>query len=97
MDDGIIARRYFISGIVQGVGFRYFAQRAAARLGITGYTRNLSDGRVEVYAIGPADALKAFGKELKQGPRGASVSSVREEEAGVEEAYSRRFSIEYDA
>jgi len=97
VDDRTIAKRYFISGIVQGVGFRYFAQRAAARLGITGYTRNLSDGRVEVYAIGSPNALKAFGKEMKLGPRGASVSSVSEEDATVQEAYARRFSIEYDA
>ncbi|HVB85284.1 MAG TPA: acylphosphatase [Candidatus Dormibacteraeota bacterium] len=97
MDDRTIARRFFISGIVQGVGFRYFAQRAAARLGITGYARNLSDGRVEVYATGSPDALKAFSKELKQGPRGASVSRVSEEDAGVQDAYARRFVIEYDA
>ena len=97
MDNRTIARRYFISGFVQGVGFRYFAQRAAARLGISGYTRNLSDGRVEVYAIGSADALKAFRKDLNQGPRGASVSSVSQEDAGVQDAYARRFVIEYDA
>ena len=92
-----IAKRYFISGIVQGVGFRYFAQGVAARLGIRGYTRNLSDGRVEVYAIGSPNALKAFGGEMRQGPRGASVSSVREENADIEEPCARRFTIEYDA
>jgi acylphosphatase len=97
VDDRTIAKRFFISGFVQGVGFRYFAQRAAARLGISGYTRNLSDGRVEVYAIGSADALKAFRKELKQGPRGASVSGVTEEDAAVQDAYMGRFAIEYDA
>jgi acylphosphatase len=97
VDDRIIAKRYFISGIVQGVGFRYFAQRAAARLGISGYTRNLSDGRVEVYGIGSPDALKAMGEDLKQGPRGATVYQVREEDAGVEEQYARRFTVEYDA
>jgi acylphosphatase len=42
------ARRWFVRGRVQGVGYRWFAQRAAAELGLTGYTRNLDDGRVEV-------------------------------------------------
>jgi acylphosphatase len=42
------AKRYFIRGRVQGVGFRYFAQREAVQLGVRGYTRNLDDGRVEV-------------------------------------------------
>lgn len=96
MDDRVIAKRYFISGTVQGVGFRYFAQRAAARIGLAGYARNLSDGRVEVYAIGSAEALKAFRPELKQGPRGASVSNVSEEDAMVQDAYAGRFAIEYD-
>jgi len=44
------ARRYFVSGLVQGVGYRYFTQDAADRLRLTGYVRNLRDGRVEVYA-----------------------------------------------
>ena len=48
------ARRWFIRGRVQGVGYRNFAQRAAVELGLTGYARNLDDGRVEVYAVGPA-------------------------------------------
>ena len=45
---GNSARRWIVRGRVQGVGFRYFAQRAAAELGLTGYVRNLDDGRVEV-------------------------------------------------
>ena len=48
------ARRWYVRGRVQGVGYRYFAQRAAVSLGLTGYARNLDDGRVEVYAAGPA-------------------------------------------
>ena len=45
---GKIARRVFISGEVQGVGYRFFAQRAAARHQVVGYVKNLDDGRVEV-------------------------------------------------
>jgi hypothetical protein len=46
------AKRFFVSGMVQGVGFRFFAERTAASLGVGGYVKNLFDGRVEVYAIG---------------------------------------------
>ena len=53
------ARRYFVRGRVQGVGFRYFVERAAAELKLTGYTRNLDDGRVEVYAAGPPANVRA--------------------------------------
>jgi acylphosphatase len=97
VDDRIIARRYFVSGIVQGVGFRFFAQRVASRLGITGYTRNLFDGRVEVFAMGAQEPLETLRAELERGPLGASVSGVAEEEAGVQDAYAKKFSIEYDA
>lgn len=97
VSDGTIARRYFISGIVQGVGFRYFAQRAAQNLGVTGFARNLSDRRVEVYARGTADQLQALRALLERGPLGAAVSGVAEEEADVQSQYARGFSIEYDA
>jgi acylphosphatase len=91
------AKRYFVSGIVQGVGFRYFIRQAAQRLGIAGYARNLRDGRVEVYAIAPAAALEAFRAELKRGPRGAMVSGVSEEDVGIDPEYAHDFSIERDA
>lgn len=96
MDERTIAKRYFVSGIVQGVGFRFFAQRTAARLGVRGYTRNLLDGRVEVYAIGPKDSLAELRQELERGPLSASVSGMREEDADVEPAYAVGFSIEHD-
>lgn len=97
MSSGAIARRYWISGIVQGVGFRFFAQRAAENLGLAGYARNLGDGRVEVYAIGSEEQLNNFGSLLERGPRSASVSSVQEEAAPVQARYESGFSIEYDA
>ena len=77
------ARRWLIGGRVQGVGFRYFAQRAAATLGLCGYARNLDDGRVEVYAVGPEDKLAELGGNLRMGPRWANVRTVDEEEAAV--------------
>lgn len=97
VDEQIIARRYFVSGVVQGVGFRYFSQGAAVNLGIAGYARNLSDGRVEVYAIGTKGQLKALRSLLERGPRMASVERVTEEDAEVTPQYASGFSIEYDA
>ena len=75
------ARRWFIRGRVQGVGFRYFAQRAAEELELTGYVRNLDDGRVEVYAIGPSTKLSELASRLHRGPRWADVRGVDEQEA----------------
>lgn len=77
------ARRWIVRGRVQGVGFRYFAQREAARLGLTGYARNLDDGRVEVYAAGPEDQLSQLAGLLHRGPRWADVRGVDEQEAAV--------------
>jgi acylphosphatase len=90
------AKRYYVSGTVQGVGYRYFAERAAAQFGIMGYVRNLRDGRVEVYAIGPADSLAALRKKLEHGPVGAYVEKVAEEDAPINSQFEQDFSIEYD-
>jgi len=90
------ARRFYVSGMVQGVGYRFFAQRSADRLGLAGYVRNLRDGRVVVYAIGQVEALRALRAELERGPRFASVSSVAEEDAEVEAQWSGGFSIEHE-
>ncbi|MGO9257824.1 MAG: acylphosphatase [Bryobacteraceae bacterium] len=78
------ARQWFIRGRVQGVGFRYFAQREASALGLVGYTRNLDDGRVEVYAAGPQSKLDELAGRLHRGPRWADVRGVEEREAAVE-------------
>jgi acylphosphatase len=75
---GKVARRFLIRGDVQGVGYRFFAQRAAARHQVVGYVRNLGDGRVEVYAEGPADTVETFKHDLPTGPRFAVVDHVEE-------------------
>ena len=77
------ARRWLVRGWVQGVGFRYFVQRAAIELELTGYARNLSDGRVEVYAAGPTEALETMAGLLHRGPRWSDVRGVDEQEAPV--------------
>lgn len=91
-----VAKRYYVSGLVQGVGYRYFAVRAARHLGVAGFAKNLRDGRVEVYAIAPPAALKSFRAELKRGPQGASVREVAEDAADIESEFANQFSIEYD-
>lgn len=82
--------------MVQGVGFRMFVQREAAKLGIGGYTRNLRDGRVEVFASGTLSQLGALRLVLERGPRLSLVSGVREEEAHPDTHYGERFVIEQD-
>ena len=77
------ARRWRVRGRVQGVGFRYFTQHAAAELGLGGYVRNLDDGRVEVYAVGPEEKLSELAGKLYHGPRWAEVDGVDEQEAEV--------------
>jgi acylphosphatase len=74
----VIARKFFIRGQVQGVGYRYFAQRAAARHQIRGYVRNLDDGRVEAFAQGAERAVEAFKHDLTAGPTYSSVEDVEE-------------------
>ncbi len=89
----MIARRYCVEGRVQGVGYRYFVQRVAGELGVTGYTRNLEDGRVEVYATGTAEQLADLAGYLRKGPRLSEVRNIEEMEAPVLQ-YSG-FHIEY--
>ena len=78
------AKRWLIEGMVQGVGFRFFVQHKAAALGISGWARNLSDGRVEVYATGEEERLADLAAALHMGPRMARVRSVEEQDAAVE-------------
>ena len=73
-------KRFLIQGIVQGVGFRYFARREARELKLAGYVRNLADGSVEAVARGDEATLAALEAALRRGPYGSRVDSV-----GVEE------------
>jgi acylphosphatase len=87
-------KRYFVSGMVQGVGFRMFVAREAGKLGISGYTKNLFDGRVEVLAHGTPAQLAELKAALERGPRFSSVSGVREEDARFDAPYQDGFVIE---
>jgi acylphosphatase len=77
----MIARQVFFEGRVQGVGFRYATQRVACGFDVTGWVRNLADGRVEVHVCGESDEVAAFiagvlESELKGNIRGHAVHSI---------------------
>ena len=90
-----IAKKFLITGRVQGVGYRYFAERWASQLGICGYVKNLWDGNVEVYAMGEAFALEELKRQLAEGPRSARVAAIDESDEPVDKRYNR-FMIEGD-
>jgi len=79
----IVRVRVLVEGRVQGVAYRFFAEKHAARLGIAGWVRNLPDGRVEVVAEGTSDRIETFLERLKEGPSLARVDgfAVRREAA----------------
>ena len=86
-----IARRFAVTGRVQGVGFRYFVQEAADREGVTGYVRNLPDGSVEAYVEGEAEAVTRVERAIRRGPGGAHIRNVNvddEEPAGTYREFS---------
>ena len=66
----------FVTGLVQGVGFRYFTIRKAQACGVKGYVRNCPDGRVEVWAEGPEERLQVLLKDLAKGPYSARVDKL---------------------
>jgi acylphosphatase len=79
--DAVVARRYFVRGRVQGVGFRFFVEHTARELRLGGYVKNRADGSVEVYACGASSELDRLTQALWSGPRWASVEQVEEREA----------------
>ena len=87
------ARIFLVEGRVQGVGYRFFAERAALELGLKGYVRNCADGRVEVYAIGEEETLAQLRTELEIGPLASRVDRIEERDAPVKGFKS--FSIEF--
>ncbi len=90
----MVARRFLISGEVQGVGFRYFAMRAAARHQVKGTVKNLPNGSVEIVAEGDREAMDEFKKDLATGPIFSDVSSLDETDIPVTARYVD-FRIDY--
>ncbi len=83
MGEDLIRVRVFVGGRVQGVAYRFYAEKCAVRLGVAGWVRNLADGRVEVLAEGAAGDIEIFLDRLRAGPSLARVDSfdVRREAA----------------
>ena len=80
------AARFFVGGKVQGVFFRASTRAQSLKLGLTGYARNLADGRVEVLAVGDAAAIDALERWLHAGPPMARVETVERGDADAREA-----------
>lgn len=76
-----LTRRFVVRGRVQGVGFRWFVEAEAQKLGIAGWVRNNMDGSVEVLATGNREQLSQLRQRLRVGPRAARVDDVEESEA----------------
>ena len=73
------ARRLLITGLVQGVGFRYHMTATAQRLGVTGWVRNRSDGAVEAQVVGTNEQVAAMIHWASSGPPAARVAQVHVE------------------
>jgi acylphosphatase len=85
----MVARRYFVSGEVQGVGFRYYVLREVERIGnISGFVRNRTDGSVEVFAQTEEASLKELEESLRKGPRSSRVSRLQIVEESPDSSYS---------
>ncbi len=86
----VLARRWFVHGRVQGVGFRWFVRKNAEAIGVRGWVRNENDGQVQVYAVGTHDQLNTLAAHLHRGPPHAEVRGVVEQEAPVQQLGSFR-------
>ena len=82
-----------ITGMVQGVGFRWFVRERARRLGLSGWVRNLPDGSVEVVASGDPGQLELLKGEIQRGPRGAAVDKLEEMADSAPEPLAEPFGI----
>ena len=80
--------RIYISGLVQGIGFRYFAKSNARRLKLNGWVKNTDDGKVEVLAQGAKEAIEKLAKLCEKGPFLAEVKSVQVEWEKEEEQFA---------
>lgn len=87
------AQHLIVSGRVQGVGFRYFAQATALKYGITGWVRNLNDRTVELQIEGDAERLESYKRALYDGNRFVGVERIEAEDTTVESF--RKFDIRY--
>ena len=95
MNEGIVARRYVVTGRVQGVGYRNFVEHTAGKIRVDGYVRNRRDGSVEVFAMGTSEELLKLRTALERGPMMAQVAHVAEEPSVAEAKYEGNFTVEF--
>jgi acylphosphatase len=90
----MVCKKLFLSGRVQGVSFRFYSHEKANQLGLTGWVRNLEDGRVELLVAGESDSVETMIKWAHKGPPGAHVENVEistvKEQIPKEPFYIRR-------
>lgn len=91
----LACRQFVVKGRVQGVGYRWFAVRAAERLGLPGWVRNCDDGSVEVVAKGSPESLLRLEAELRRGPTAARVTDVTTTEIQHEAVDGKSFSVKH--
>ncbi|MGB8493134.1 MAG: acylphosphatase [Candidatus Acidiferrum sp.] len=94
MNQELHARRFFVTGRVQGVGYRGFVEHIAGKLGLQGYVRNRRDGRVEVFAMGTPERLGQLRAALERGTMMSDVAVLNEEPDVVDTRYAGIFTIE---
>lgn len=88
-----MSTRFLVSGLVQGVGFRWFVARHARALGLTGYARNLPNGSVEVVVSGPDNVLPELERLLRAGPASAQVDDVERSSGPVTMPAGKSFDV----
>jgi acylphosphatase len=89
----LVARRWVVQGRVQGVGFRWFIQTRAHAMGVRGWATNRPDGSVEIVGMATAPTLAAFEALVRQGPRGARVTEITQDEVPHEGVDAKSFVI----
>ena len=92
-DAAVIRKHWFVSGQVQGVGFRAFTYEAARDLKLKGWVRNLTDLRVEIVAEGPAKDVAKLLERVKKGPPSSKVKDVAEAKVDEKEKLAEVFEI----
>lgn len=88
-----VQKHVFLSGRVQGVGFRHFTRLEARRLNLDGWVRNLRDGRVEVWMEGTPENIERMMNRLQEGPRSSNVTDITVEEETTGDSEYRSFQV----
>ena len=92
----MVVKRYVISGLVQGVGFRNFVQKRARGLGLRGWVRNLADGRVEAMVLAEGDELEQLETYISRGPMAAKVTQVMMEVSEISDSAAGDLPVEFE-